>query len=252
LDARNGGILASLFDEEGSYSYEGNHILGFGYGVGVDLGFQYQVDENWKVSASGRDLGGSINWQNDYGRTISLTGDGEITFDGFDATLNADNLQDDLEDQFDELEDELKNDFQLTRTTGSYSSTIGSQFLVSAHYQTNNKKHQAIGLLHTRNRFGDQFYQAGLTYHYSPTRWLQLSTGYSWMKEAPANLGGGITFALGAIQFNAFSNHVPGLFNIGAAGQASARGGINVVWRFDKAPPKVEIEEKVEETKKYF
>jgi len=154
----------------------------------------------------------------------------------------------------DEFEEELKNDFQFERTEESYKSSIGSQFLVTAQYQTNDKKHQVIGLLHTRNRFEEQFYQAGLTYHYSPAKWVQLSTGYSWMKEAPANLGGGITLNLGSIQLNAFSNHILGLANLGGQGQASIRGGFNIVWKFVEPLPKVEPETKEDkkDTQKYY
>lgn len=253
LDARSGGMIAHYFDEDG-YKFEGKHNFGLGHGVGVDLGIQYQIDDNWKVSASAKDIGGYIKWKNEFGRAISLSGDGEISFNGLNANLNSDNIEEDLENQLDEFEAELKRDFQFNRTIGSYKSSIGNQFLITAQYQTNNKKHQMIGLLHTRNRFDEQFYQAGLTYHYSPTKWLQLSTGYSWMKEVPTNIGGGITLNLGSIQLNAFSNNVPGLANIGGKSQTSLRGGINVVWKFSEPETKVEpaTESTKTDTKKYF
>lgn len=253
IDARVGGMIGNMFDESG-YEFEGKHSLGLGRGFGVDLGIQYEINDNWKVSGSAKDVGGYIKWKDDFARKITLVGDGEISFNGLEADLNADNIEEELEAQLDDFENDLNKDLKLGKISGSYKSSIGSQFLVTAQFRTNDKKHQFIGLFHTRNRFDEQIYQAGLTYHYSLAKWVQLSTGYSWLKEAPANIGGGVTLNLRAIQLNAFSNNVPGLLNIGGDGQTSIRGGINVVWKFSEPVTKAttSTESTKKDTKKYF
>jgi len=66
LDARAGGMLAH-FSEEDGYQFEGKRNYGLGHGIGLDLGAQYLVNDNWKVSASAKDIGGYIKWKNEFG-----------------------------------------------------------------------------------------------------------------------------------------------------------------------------------------
>ncbi len=258
FEGRMGGMIAQQFDGGDTYSFSGDHAMGLGYGVGMDLGFQYQLRKNFKISGSAKNIGGAINWKEQFGRKISMTGDGQISFEGITANLNSENVSADVDSQFKELEDELKRDFNLSRVMGRYKTQIGNAFLFSAHYKTNNNKHELIGMYHARDRFGSMYQQAGLTYHFSPFKWIQLSGGYSWMEEEPVNLGAGATLTLGFFQFNAFTNHVPEIFNIGNGGQVSARVGVNVVWQFAKEEeaPKTEIIEtpvgQSRVTKQYF
>ena len=143
-----GGMIAQHFDEDDSYSFSGDHAMGLGFGVGLDLGIQYQFHKNFKVTGSAKNIGGAINWREQFGRKLTMAGDGQISFDGIEANLNTEDLQQNIKDQFQSLEDELKSDFKLNRVTEGYKTQIGNAYLISGHFLSNNRKHELLSLIH--------------------------------------------------------------------------------------------------------
>ena len=262
FEAQAGGIIAPELTEGESYEFGGpSHMLGIGKGLGFDLGFEYQATKNISIAAAGRDLGGKIKWNEEFGRKMSINGTGEIDFNGFETSLSAEDPGAEFQQQADDLEEELKSEFDLTTTPEAYSSSIGAGFSLSGQYTSDNKKHTAIALLDGKNSYGDLLYRAGAIYHFSPAKWVQLSAAYSWSEAAPANIGTGVTFNMGSAQLHLSSDNIVTLFNQENLGQAAFRFGFNIQYPLKEKPVAEDVlegeeitptETKTTETKKYF
>ena len=240
FEAFAGGIIAPEISEGESYSFGGpGHLLGIGRGLGFDFGFEYKATENISIGAAARDIGGKIKWDEEFGRKMTFGGTGEIDFNGFETSLNAENPGAEFDRQAEELEEELREEFDLTALAEAYSSPIGKGFSFSAQYLSDNKKHTVIGLFDGKENFGALNYRGGLIYHFTPSKMVQLSAAYSSSKAAPSNIGTGLTLNFGYSQFHFSSDNIVSLFNQDNVGQVAFRFGFNIQY-----PPKKIIKPK--------
>lgn len=262
LEVVSGGIIAQTIDENDSYDFGGpSELLGLGKGFGVDLGIDYKINNNFSIAASGRDLGGYIKWSEDFGRKMQIGGSGQLDFAGFETSLNSEVPGDEFERQADELEEELKTNFDFITLSESYNTNIGSSFTLSGQFLSDNKKHAVLGVIDAKQSFGDLGYRAGAVYHFSPSRWIQLSAAYSWSEAAPVNIGTGLTLDMGSAQLHFSSDNITSFFSQKDLGQVAFRFGFNIVYRLKEDPFKKDILEEMPEdkdqtpptdTKKYF
>lgn len=242
FEGNSGGMMAPTIAENESYSFSGSKdILGLGFGLGIDLGFDYQINDNWSVAVAGRDLLSKISWKEDYSKKVTLQGDGQIEFTGFETSILSEDPGAEFEKQAEELEDELKSSFDFTTSNEKIKSVIGSSFTLGVGFKNQNEKHKVFGVVDGRNRFGDLDLQAGLVYHFSAFKFLQLSTSYSWMEAAPVNIGTGLNLKMGSALLHLSSNNIISYLSEKNLNQVSFRFGFNVVYPQKKFQSAVDI-----------
>lgn len=119
-----------------------------GYGMAVDLGAVYRLNDDWEFSASLLDLG-FISWDNNH--VASTNGLQQVVTD--DYSFNVDN-----NDSWDKFKDNLTMLYQLEDLgdTGSRMSGIGATMNIAAQYTLPVYRRAKFGLLST-TRFNGPF-----------------------------------------------------------------------------------------------
>lgn len=119
-----------------------------GYGMAVDLGAVYRLNDDWEFSASLLDLG-FISWNNNH--VASTNGLQQVVTD--DYSFNVDN-----NDSWDKFKDNLTMLYQLEDLgdTGSRMSGIGATMNIAAQYTLPVYRRAKFGLLST-TRFNGPF-----------------------------------------------------------------------------------------------
>lgn len=148
-----------------------------GFGMGVDLGVEYDFSElllnGLSVSASLTDLG-FIKWSG-AARAAIEPGDSYV-FDGFDNMQihNGDNT---LDEQWEGMRDDLEDFFALEdKGEGSVSTGLGAKLNIAAQYTMPFYKRMSVGALYT-HCFDDVFSynQASLMVNVSPLNVLDFA-----------------------------------------------------------------------------
>jgi hypothetical protein len=145
-----------------------------GFGLGLDLGAEYQVMEGLTVSAAVNDLG-FINWSN----IILLTQKkGQFEFDGFhDLAVKDANAApgSTFKEQKNNYADQLTDFVSLQNQgdQGSESKTLAATANVGVEYQLPIYKPLTFGLLGQHHFNGDYSWTEGrLSANWSPLKWL--------------------------------------------------------------------------------
>ena len=248
FEANAGGIVGHLSDPDTTYRFGGDQFTGLGVGGSLDLGVDYQFHRNFGVSLSGNDLFGFIKWKPEFSRKITMVGDGQIEFAGFDVSLTAENTSEEIKNQVNELEEEIKSELDYNVEKKSFKSSVGSSFLLAGHFYSNDQKHEVIGMLSGVDNFGRTNYQAGAVYHYQPTKWVQLSSSYLWMKDIAPSVGLGATFQILTFQLHLSTNNIIPVFAQDDFGHTSVRLGMNFVYPKKKiVEPNLDESEEVQD-----
>ena len=118
-----------------------------GGGVAIDLGVDYQLNDDWNLSASIIDLG-FINWKNN----MLATTNGEKTFTTNEYIFNVDDDEaNNFDDELDRMGNGLTSLYELDDNgdQGSISKSIGTTFNIGASYTLRQYQKLSIGLLGT-------------------------------------------------------------------------------------------------------
>ncbi|NPD91153.1 DUF5723 family protein [Xylanibacter muris] len=162
-------------EDKGSYEYvndvdvDGAGLGGFG--MAVDLGGVYKINEDWTVSAALLDLG-FISWSNDV-RAVNRSK--SFVFDGFhDVSVTSDHGES-IDDKMDGYSDQLADFANLTdegdkggRTTG-----IGATMVFGGEYNLPVYRKVTFGALSTTRINGDFSWTEGrVSANYAPLSWI--------------------------------------------------------------------------------
>lgn len=153
----------------GETDFDGAGISGFG--LGLDLGAEYQVMEGLKISGAVTDLG-FIGWSNNY---LLKQRSGSFTFEGFHELKINDNNGKSIDDQMDEYEDQISDfvSFKNEGDQGSKSSTLAATVNLGAEYKLPMYEQLSFGLLGQHHFAGDYSWTEGrLSANWSPLSWL--------------------------------------------------------------------------------
>ena len=177
-------------------------------GMGIDLGATYQLLNNKvTVSAALTDLG-FIRWK----RNVSnLSFKGNYLFDGLDFTdiISGDKEFSDIGDQ---ILDTLKQKFNLTKTNDPYSTWLAPGLTLGGSYNLN--KNVSFGLLSYTKFIGKQVKQSmTMSANLNVSNLVSLSFAYSLQNHRADNLGAGIAFRAGIMQFYLLSDRLPVTWN---------------------------------------
>lgn len=159
--------------------FDDNNIGPTGFGLAIDLGATYKLNDEWTFSASVLDLG-FISWKN----TTKATMTKDFSFDGFTEISVKDDgdNKNKLDNQIDQLGDDLaelakfdKVGEDLKRTTALAATLhLGAQYTLPAYDRLN------FGLLSTTRIQGSHSWtEARVSANVAPLSWFEASLNYA-------------------------------------------------------------------------
>ncbi len=143
-----------------------------GYGMAIDLGATYRLNQDWDFALAFNDLG-FINWNTN----VRFGTFGEHTFSTADYKIDPDNF----EDSFDAMTDALEDLYELKvkDSDGSRCRAIAGTMKASARYTLPQYRRLTFGLLnttHMQSRYA--WTEFRLSANVTPVDWLGLSCSY--------------------------------------------------------------------------
>ncbi|MEZ5042416.1 MAG: DUF5723 family protein [Saprospiraceae bacterium] len=236
--SKNNGLIFSSF-EAGSgsnpdpayYTVENNiQVMGAGlhrfrhgkpfplfvegnYGISVDLGGQYKINEDLEVSASVNNLG-FLKWNSEL--TSAEIGD---------PMIDVDQLDDFLTDYLDQVVTDVTTaaDSKLP----AYKTSLNADVYAGLRYQV--LPEQFFGVV-----ANPRFYKnkvdlgASFSYHMKVLNWLNAGVAYSIYNNTYVNLGLGLAIKLGPVQGYFSTDNVLGFIAPATAHAANAKMGLNI------------------------
>jgi hypothetical protein len=176
-------------------------------GLGLDLGATYDLTDRIVLSASVTDLG-FIRWKND---VTNLKVDNQFKFSGLNM-LDVVNGTKTIDEVGKEMLDSLKNAFNVSNTKAPFTTYL--PFGISLGGSYNVTKRFSVGLLSYSRIIGKQLREA-LTLSANLNLGNAFSTSISYTAENHRydNLGAGVAFRAGIIQFYLLSDRIPIMWN---------------------------------------
>ncbi len=142
-----------------------------GFGMAVDLGAVYKINDDWKVSASVLDLG-FISWSNNlYATNMNKS----FEFDGFHDIAVKDGKGESLDDQSDSYGDQITDfiNLQDNGDKGGRSTGIGATINVGCEYTLPSYRKLSFGFLSSTRIKGIYSWTEGrLSANWTPLKWL--------------------------------------------------------------------------------
>ena len=238
LDDGSGSDVASIFTKRG--------FLGGDLGLGLDLGFSYNLNRQTLITGSLLDLGFVYH----YSDVRNYTLEGSATIEGIEVILpdalidpDADFWQD-LVDEIEALvpfEENNKNyfTFRPVKLYGSIRHNFGEPPLTKEDCDCDYKSEDIDRNFFYRNSVGGQLYiinrprgpQAALTAFYQRRigNVLSLKGTYTVDKYSLTNLGLGMSLQAGPLNFYLMADNLLGYGNIAASHYASFQIGLNII-----------------------
>ncbi len=166
----------SYESQAGTYDYVGDiDVDGYGlsgFGVAFDLGADYKINDDWRVSASLIDLG-FIRWTNNMQATNRSK---EFIFNGFhDTSVHSNAATGTIDDQVDSYTDQIYDFIRVEDEgdQGSRTTGIGATINLAGEYTLPCYRKLSFGLLSSTRLQGDYSWtEARLSANYEPFSWL--------------------------------------------------------------------------------
>ncbi len=186
-------------------------ILGQNFGLGFDLGYDYQINKQWNVSASITDLG-FIKWKSN---PIQVEQSGEMTFTGLDVAhyisnyYEAENADVSLADEFfADMSDTLSNFISKGKfTNDSYKTSLTSKLYIGGTYSP--VKWFDLGALYRGTFYNKSVFSAAtLSANLHFLRGWGLTASYTLTDGLYNNIGAGLVSKFGPLQFYILSDNI--------------------------------------------
>lgn len=142
-----------------------------GFGMAMDLGAVYKINDDWKVSASVLDLG-FISWTNNMQATNKKK---SFEFNGFHDVSVKDGQGVTIDDQTDSYGDQITDfiNLQDPKDAGKRSTGIGATINVGCEYTLPVYRKMTFGLLSsTRIKGNYSWTEARLSANWTPLKWI--------------------------------------------------------------------------------
>ncbi|MFN8395385.1 MAG: DUF5723 family protein [Bacteroidia bacterium] len=204
-------------------------LFGKNHGMGVDLGFSWDVvPEKLRVSGSLVDLG-FIRWK-DTPTNIS-TNNGHFEFQGIDIADFPQQTDSINGNYFDSLGtailDSISGIFIPDTTHEAYTAMTIPRFYVGGNYLINERMN--AGLLFCGEVYKGIFRPAvTASFNLALGRWLQLSASWSYANRSFLNPGLGLSLNAGPVQIYAVTDNLLAAFAPQSVRQAHVHAGINL------------------------
>ncbi len=196
-------------------------------GFGLDLGVQYRVNHNLKVSASVVDLG-FINWKTN---AKKIANNAQSTFEGLDINdfFGSDDSTG-FADRFEEVLDTLQNDFELKEEAeNSYRSPLITRFYLGGIYNLSDRD-RLSALFKGEFYFGELFPAATFAYNRKFNNFFNLTTSYTIEPNNYLNFGAGFSMNAGFFQIYFLSDNLYSLISPNDTKTINAHFGINLTF----------------------
>ena len=233
----------SYVSEEKKYNIEGSgtyervnnvDLDGFGvggFGMAIDLGGVYEINEDWTVSASVLDLG-FISWTNDM---LAENRSKSFVFNGFhDVSVTSDRGEE-IDTKVDRYGDQLADFANLTDMgdKGGRSTGIGATINLGAEYTLPVYRKVSFGALCTSRINGAYSWTEGrLSANYAPLNWLDGGVSFA-VNSFTTSMGWVLNLHPKGYNFFIGMDHILGKTSkemIPLSSNASLTVGMNITW----------------------
>jgi hypothetical protein len=190
------------------------------FGMALDLGATYKLNEKITLSASLLDLG-FIKWKN--GNANFISNDINYTFSGVDAKKM---FSDTSNVYWDNFQDSLEQVFSTNENANSYIDGLYTSFYIGGSYQINEKFSTGVTVY---NQLIKSRYRAGVAISASLRikNWFSLTGNYSIYGRSFSNVGFGFCLSPGPFQFYVMSDNVIGFMAQRSSKNFHVNFGIN-------------------------
>ncbi|RLD76021.1 MAG: hypothetical protein DRJ10_14265 [Bacteroidetes bacterium] len=171
-------------------------------GVAIDLGANYQFNDEFKFFASVTDLG-FIHW---HVNRMNLTQKESFSFSG----LSLDSLNTDYS-EFDAILDSLTRFTNLHESANDYNTILNANIFVGATYEV--AEFLKLGLLSKTSFYNKDVLQAfTFSTNFTPVKWFSGSLSYTVSNKQYTNFGIGMAFRGGPFQFYVLTDNLNAAF----------------------------------------
>ena len=225
------------YNIEGSGTYERVNDVDLdgvgvgGFGMAIDLGGVYEINEDWTVSASVLDLG-FISWTNDM---LAENRSKSFVFNGFhDVSVTSDRGEE-IDTKVDRYGDQLADFANLTDMgdKGGRSTGIGATINVGAEYTLPVYRMVSCGALCTSRINGAYSWTEGrLSANYAPLNWLDGGVSFA-VNSFTTSMGWVLNLHPKGYNFFIGMDHILGKTSkemIPLSSNASLTVGMNITW----------------------
>lgn len=225
------------YNIEGSGTYERVNNVDLdgvgvgGFGMAIDLGGVYEINEDWTVSASVLDLG-FISWTNDM---LAENRSKSFVFNGFhDVSVTSDRGEE-IDTKVDRYGDQLADFANLTDMgdKGGRSTGIGATINVGAEYTLPVYRKVSFGALCTSRINGAYSWTEGrLSANYAPLNWLDGGVSFA-VNSFTTSMGWVLNLHPKGYNFFIGMDHILGKTSkemIPLSSNASLTVGMNITW----------------------
>ncbi|MDO5978027.1 DUF5723 family protein [Flavivirga spongiicola] len=244
LELRTSG-LASLSDDESDSDsvvkdLKKRILFGGNLGLGFDVGFTRQLNEQWSWDASLLDIGFIRHTKDIENYKI----EGDYVFEGVNPIFPDTGNGQTAEEYWNEIEDNFEDIFKLDTTAAKYTTWRPIKLNTSLNYAFGKKKHEtcdcAIEDDSYQNSAGLQLFamsrpkqpQLALTAYYYRRLFngLQVKATYTIDSYSANNIGLGMSANLGGLNFYIMADNFLELKNIYSAQSVSLQLGFNYIF----------------------
>ncbi len=192
-------------------------------GFSIDVGVDVKINEHFSFQFSATNLG-FITWRT-YGKTYSSKVN-DIYFDGAEYDLFDDNNEDDPVEAYLNTLDSI---FNVEESVKIYSTNLRANIFGNAQYTLLNPRHR-FNLLFAGRFLENSFeYAFSAGYTYNPDGKFSAKLNYTYMKNAPLNLGAGFFFNFKPFQIYVMADNIVGMAQWYDARFLDFRFGINIL-----------------------
>ncbi len=188
--------------------------LGFALDVGIDA----RVTKNIWITAS------FLNWGKIHYRSNTKSyypSVDSVNFDGASIDINNN-------DPLGGLGDTLQNLFDIKNEARNYDIKLPTRFIVGVDYFTKDLRND-FSVLFSGRSFADYFEPAvSVGYTRFVSSHFSIKANYTWIKDAPMNVGLAMAVNFSPFQFYVYSDNVPGLFQWDRQKYVQAGFGLNI------------------------
>lgn len=201
--------------EKGKYGSAFKYLFGENLGLGIDLGFDWDINEQFNVSVAVNDLG-FIKWKTN---PIQAQHSGDFEFSGIDVGKYITSYDQIASGEYDFTED-LQNDMtdsllnfvaQGDFSNEEFSTNLSSKVFIGGTYAP--VKWFDLGLLYRGLIYNKSILSAGtVSANLHFMRGWGLSASYTARDGLYNNIGLGLVMKFGPFQFYAVSDHIAPMF----------------------------------------
>lgn len=205
------------------------------FGLGLDFGFEYKLDDKIKLFGSLTDLG-LIFWNSN---PQNFKSKGEFEINGIQISQNESDNK--LEGNFNSILDTLVNKFRFQpKDDSGYTTWLSSSLYLGGEYKLHEKLN--LGALYRGEFYRKSYMQSLALFAKSNlTSCFSAHVSYAFANNSFTNLGVGLTLRLGFVNWYIVTDNLPGLIWPQKSKNMNIRMGCNLVFGYKKIESKSRI-----------